>query len=777
MSSLASQLEGALNNLRTALRHDLPQEIDRSEAQVRELLLVSEAYRSIGDERLLAQAERLLTEALGDAAEFDLEGLRTHLSDVQEAHRNLYAVLDADNDLGSLLLGQLANWSILPEPLQFNFTETTKSALHQARISGNSEQRLKSFFDVFVGALREHGFSEAAVQIEPVIRQAIEGYRRLREWQVCALFALGSQGDVYGVKVNMLANGNGDVRSVNSTGVDMNTAAGKAIAYVTSSHPQSRQWDFRWEISRGDMQFDGESIGLALAIATMMLVENIDVDLYTAFTGRVETDGTVKRIEHIRAKLQAARELGIRRVFIPRENSEDCEPVDGVKLVPVDSVAEALYKLKSAAYRQESTSLKVLAENKIQEVETILRSNGVRKVNQSEQPNSCIRVEFTDHRDTIPLLVYHTQQITPVVQGKDSPLKRNVQAACDRVFGPKAARASDSSSNKQDTRKYVVKEPDLQQKLLRHLQQRGDGIQEKENNCLYRMRIMKGGQTAYVRQFTSGTLTVAGIPPLLDEIDADVRAVIGVSDNTSTQGTQGNRVEAQLEAVRAVELGDSWIGTDEAGKGDYYGPLVAAAVFVTDELASELQKIGVKDSKTLSDKRNIELAEAIRRVCGKRAQVVVIPPERYNSLYEQFQREGKNLNTLLAWGHTRALEDILTEYPQAHITVIVDKFGDEHFVRNKLLSKSRQTKLNLLQLPKAEANIAVAAASVLARAQFLQYLARMSDQYKIDFPKGASDPRVIQVGREIIARFGDDELRKVAKLHFATTQKIRSNRS
>lgn len=113
MSSLASQLEGALNNLRTALQHDVPQEIDRSEAQVRDLLLANEAYRSLGDERLLAQAERLLTEALGDAAEFDLDGLRTHLSDIQEAHRNLYAVLDADNDLGSLLLIQLASWSIL----------------------------------------------------------------------------------------------------------------------------------------------------------------------------------------------------------------------------------------------------------------------------------------------------------------------------------------------------------------------------------------------------------------------------------------------------------------------------------------------------------------------------------------------------------------------------------------------------------------------------------------------------------------------------------------
>jgi ribonuclease HIII len=774
MTSLASQIEGALNSLRTALQQNLPQAIDRTEADVRDLLLSNDTYRSMGDERLLAQAEQLLNEALGNAADADLYGLRAHLVDVRRAHHNLYAVLDYENDLGALLLGPLANWSILSESLQFNFPDMTKGLLHQARISGNSEQRLESFLELFIKALEDQGLHESASQIEPLIVQAIEGYQRLREWQVFALFALGARGDVYGVKVRTLANGDGTVRSLNSTGIDMKTAATKAVSFVTSSRPQTRQWDFHWEISRNDIEFDGESIGLSLAIATIARIENIDIDLYTAFTGKVESDGTVRRIEYLPAKLQAAKQLGIRRVFIPLENIEDCEGIDGVKLIPVESVDEALHKLKSATYYIENTNLKALAQNKIQEIEISVKANGIYKVRQDDQSNSCIRVEFTDRRDTAFLLVYHTQQISPVVQGKESPLKRNLEAARDRVFGSKVPAPSDGSPKKQSTQKYVVKESELQHRLLRHLQQRGDGIQEKENNCVYRMRITKGGQTTYVRQFTSGTLTVSGISPLLDEIDADVRAIIGMADDNVPQALQDSSIEAQIKAVQSVELGESWIGTDEAGKGDYYGPLVAAAVFINQHLASELEKIGVKDSKTLSDKRNIELAESIRRICGKRAQVVVIPPERYNTLYEQFQREGKNLNTLLAWGHTRALEDILTEYPQEQITVIVDKFGDEHFVRNKLLSKSRQTKLNLVQLPKAEANIAVAAASILARAQFLQSLARISAQYKIDFPKGASDSRILTVGKQIIARFGNDELRNIAKVHFSTTRKILS---
>ena len=199
---------------------------------------------------------------------------------------------------------------------------------------------------------------------------------------------------------------------------------------------------------------------------------------------------------------------------------------------------------------------------------------------------------------------------------------------------------------------------------------------------------------------------------------------------------------------------------------------MAAAVFVNQEIADELRKVGVKDSKALSDRRNVDLADAIRQICGKRAQIVSIPPERYNALYDQFQHEGKNLNTLLAWAHTRALEDILTEFSQDQVTVIVDKFGDEQYVRSKLLSKARQTRLNLIQLPKAEENIAVAAASILARAQFLQALARMSEQYRVSFPKGASDPRILEIGKQIVRNYGADELRKVAKMHFKTTKTL-----
>ncbi|MBA2679833.1 MAG: ribonuclease HIII [Ktedonobacteraceae bacterium] len=227
-----------------------------------------------------------------------------------------------------------------------------------------------------------------------------------------------------------------------------------------------------------------------------------------------------------------------------------------------------------------------------------------------------------------------------------------------------------------------------------------------------------------------------------------------------------------MQAVEAVELGERWIGTDESGKGDFFGPLVAAAVLVDGRIAALLTELGVRDSKNLSDKQNIDLAAKIYLVCGANAQVVPIPPVRYNTLYDQMTREGKNLNTLLAWAHTRALENLLTAFPQNRITVIIDQFADEHYIQDKLMASARSIELHLVQLPKAEANIAVAAASILARAGFLDALNRLSREYGVTLPKGASDPSIITIGQQIVARGGQPALAKVAKLHFKTTAKI-----
>jgi ribonuclease HIII len=206
---------------------------------------------------------------------------------------------------------------------------------------------------------------------------------------------------------------------------------------------------------------------------------------------------------------------------------------------------------------------------------------------------------------------------------------------------------------------------------------------------------------------------------------------------------------------------DGQIGIDESGKGDYFGPLVIAGVYVAQAREEHIRALGVRDSKTVSDKKVAMLAEQIRTLCP--FTVVVIGPERYNSLYASF----KNLNRLLAWGHARAIENLLAQVSCER--VISDQFGDERFLSNALMAKGRM--VTLIQKPRAEEEIAVAAASIVARAEFLRRLDELSSRYGVRFLKGASDA-VITVGKEFVKRHGAEALSQVAKLHFRTTATV-----
>ncbi len=216
-----------------------------------------------------------------------------------------------------------------------------------------------------------------------------------------------------------------------------------------------------------------------------------------------------------------------------------------------------------------------------------------------------------------------------------------------------------------------------------------------------------------------------------------------------------------------IEIGFPIIGTDESGKGDYFGPLVSAGVYVDEQSVSALIASGIKDSKDLSDSKNIELAQKIMEICNGRFSIIEISPEKYNDLYEQFKKEKKNLNTLLAWGHAKAIEELLSKVDCQ--TAIADQFADERFIKSKLQEKGK--KLNLIQMHKAEQNIAVAAASILARARYLEKLSRLSNEYKIDLPKGASQI-VIETAKKLVSMHGESVFRKVAKLHFKTTKEV-----
>jgi len=203
------------------------------------------------------------------------------------------------------------------------------------------------------------------------------------------------------------------------------------------------------------------------------------------------------------------------------------------------------------------------------------------------------------------------------------------------------------------------------------------------------------------------------------------------------------------------------IGTDESGKGDYFGPLVIGAVYVPDEQAPVLRELGVKDSKRTTDRRNRELAELIKR--GYKHSVVAIGPERYNELYEKL----RNLNRILAWAHARAIENLLAEVPCR--LAITDQFGDKGYVLNALMKKGQT--IELVQRPKAEEDLAVAAASVLARAEFLNRLSFLSRDLGVELPKGAST-LVEEAAVRLIKLHGPAVLDRAAKKHFKITDRV-----
>ncbi len=206
---------------------------------------------------------------------------------------------------------------------------------------------------------------------------------------------------------------------------------------------------------------------------------------------------------------------------------------------------------------------------------------------------------------------------------------------------------------------------------------------------------------------------------------------------------------------------EKYIGTDESGKGDFFGPLVIAGVQINETIKKQYIDLGVKDSKKIDDKKILKLADVIKNSSVN--SVIVINPLKYNELYLKFN----NLNKLLAWGHARAIENILEKSPCRY--ALADKFGDENLIKNALMQKGRT--INLEQRVRAEEDIAVAAASVLARAEFIKRIKYLEDKYMISFSKGASQ-KVIEEGNLFIKKYSYTELKEVAKMHFKTVNEL-----
>ena len=225
--------------------------------------------------------------------------------------------------------------------------------------------------------------------------------------------------------------------------------------------------------------------------------------------------------------------------------------------------------------------------------------------------------------------------------------------------------------------------------------------------------------------------------------------------------------EAKLgyEEVHSPEMFEPHLGVDESGKGDFFGPLVISGVYVDRGIARKLLDAGVVDSKKIgSDARIRTLADSIRKSSLGLAETVLIGPAKYNELYEKFG----NLNKLLGWGHGRVIENLLEKKPDCPRSVS-DQFADASVIERSLLRHGRN--IGIEQRVRAESDIAVAAASILAREAFINWLERRGKELGLRLERGVS-ANVKEAAKKLVEAKGPPALREVAKVHFRTAHQI-----
>ncbi|MBI9032176.1 ribonuclease HIII [bacterium] len=212
----------------------------------------------------------------------------------------------------------------------------------------------------------------------------------------------------------------------------------------------------------------------------------------------------------------------------------------------------------------------------------------------------------------------------------------------------------------------------------------------------------------------------------------------------------------------------NWIGSDESGKGDYFGPLVVAAFYCKYQDITVLQNLGVKDSKQLQDPQINIMAQKIMERFPNQYQLITLIPKKYNELYNNFTQNKKNLNHLLSWCHSKVIANLARKFnPEG---IFVDRFTNQGIVEYYLNSEKIDS-CDIIQAHQGERDIAVATASILARAKFNAGIDYFSKQIGIAIPKGGG-ANTITAGKQIVKKLGQTALEELAKLHFKNTQKI-----
>lgn len=734
--------------------------------EIYKLVLEDHLYLRIWSEPTLNQLEQLLQTEKPDEELFEaeLEEIRRRTIAVRQVNDCFFGIVDP-NTTTQELCEFLVIIQCLPDGLSNRLDASGR--LQEIR---NQDRCTSEKIEWFLEFLKDD------LSLELTAKELIKGVLtslKSRE-AVGKVNALLVKGTTKAIAVSLhikIQPGTGQVSCQVNGSEDFKAAVGRAQSAMRDRVYLSGSEDIFYSLDLTDTHYQGSSLALAASVAMHDVKLNLATDPYTAFTGDIDLDGqewTIKPVSGVMQKIAAAKQAGCRRVFIPRLNCAEITGSSDIKICGVDSLIDFFVQLRPNRQLLASESLQ---GRKLTVLQKYCMDHGWDLP--APQPIQA-GIQFSIVPLEIPLLkvqIYNSGAHTPKTTSQSEYLE--LLSLLNAIEQPETPIRSVNKT-------LTVQSSTLQDQIRSDLEKLNPTESCSEQYCKYSFKFAGKDETLTIKQYNSGKLTLQGsagplyksvlecIVPLykihFPKADISVESLLGL--NASKPIVQGQASNKEL-----VEVPLPHIGTDESGKGDYFGPMVIAGVLIDSITEIALKEIGVKDSKTLTDKRCRELAAKIRNLLPGKYHEVEIVPESYNRLYGEFKSEGKNLNHLLAWGHARAIESLLQKETCSH--AIADQFGDENYIRSKLMEKGK--KLQLIQLPKGERYIAVAAASILARDRFLSRMENLRDTYRIELPKGASDS-VINAGKQFVQAYDDKSLEKVAKLHHKTTEKIKGSK-
>lgn len=734
--------------------------------QVCENLFEDDFYKEIWDERILLNLEALFSvkKPGGIAYEMELRELAHRTALVKAANDVFFSVLDSSTQPDVvrqeiLKLAQRAGIQQLELEHSLDIDDIRSTGDRPSQIIG-----------AFIGLFREGHYylDDELLEILDNCLKALEYRETPGRANAILINKESGKGIVVPIEIK-ISHGNGELESLISTTCGrLNDAINRARLNIVDIGLIDGKDDVKYTLALTDADYFGESLALPAAVSMCSSKSERVVDPYAAFTGNVNLERgewRVKGVSGIRGKIDAAIRSGCRRLFIPEENiSEIGDEGVQVQIVPVSDILQVLCELQAGAKPIMGDSRQV---RKINRIRDYCGRMGLH-LSQPRAVQNGVQFEITSVRDRLlKVTIYRT--------GTHAP-KKAQEPIYDGLLGElNGLDAAEVPINKIETILNIM-DVSLQDEIRKHLLKLEPSEQRSEDNCSYYFRFEEGKERLVIKQFAKGKLQLQGSAGgLYNKI---INLIINLYNLKNPQsplqvdeyligGEQSSiQIDKDIEGLTGKII-IPHIGTDESGKGDYFGPLVVAGVWIDGRIEKALSRLGVRDSKRLSDKRCRELASEIRKLCKGKFVVIEIPPQRYNQLYTEFKSEGKNLNHLLAWGHARAIESLLRLCSCKQ--VIADQFGDESYILSRLMEKGKE--VELLQTPKGERYLAIAAASILARDRFVESLESIGNDYGIELPKGSSK-KVVEAAKTIVTKGHKDALEKVAKLHHKTTDKV-----